>query len=89
MQATNNMKQVHITIEEHQGWLYAWRKKDGSFMGQGADVEELFERLKEDVPENKAVMFKISVDEGGDLLADRVKNLITERNASDDGAKEG
>jgi hypothetical protein len=89
MQATNNMKQVHITIEEHQGWLYAWRKKDGSFMGQGADIEGLFERLREDVPENKAVMFKISVDEGGDLLADRVKNLITERNASDDGAKEG
>jgi hypothetical protein len=58
-------------------------------MGQGADIEGLFERLREDVPENKAVMFKISVDEGGDLLADRVKNLITERNASDDGAKEG
>jgi hypothetical protein len=88
MQATN-MKQVHITIEEHQGWLYAWRKKDGHFLGQGADVDELFERLQEDVPENKAVMFKISVEEGGDLLAKRVNNLITERNVSDDGAKEG
>ena len=83
------IKKVHITIEEHQGWLYAWRKKDGSFMGQGADIEELFERLREDVPENEAVMFKISVEEGGEILAERLKKLLAERNASDDGAKTG
>lgn len=85
----DNIKKVHITIEEHQGWLYAWRKKDGKFMGQGPDMEALFERLQEDVPDGEAVMFKISVEDGADLLAERVKNLLTERNASDDGAKEG
>ena len=56
---------------------------------EGADIEALFERLHEDVPENQTVMFKISVEEGGEIVAERLKKLLTERNASDDGAKTG
>ena len=89
MEIPANIKTVNVYIEEHQGNLYAWRKRDHKFLGQGADIDALFERLHEDVPENEAVMFKISVEEGGEILAERLKKLLAERNASDDGAKTG
>lgn len=68
-----DIKQVHIYIEEHQGSLYAWRKKDHRFMGQGETVEKLFERMQEDVPDNQTVMFKVSIEDGGEILQKRAK----------------
>lgn len=69
----NQPKQIHIYIEEHQNCLYAWRKKDHKFMGQGTTVEALFERLHDDVPDGKTVMFKVAVDEGGEILQNWAK----------------
>jgi len=85
----DKIKTVNIYVEEHQGSLYAWRKRDHKFMGQGVDLEALFQRLYDEVPENEAVMFKISVEEGGEILAEKLKSMLAERNASDDGAKTG
>jgi len=70
----DNVKQVHLYIEEHQGSLYAWRKNDHRFMGQGETVAKLFERLHDDVPDGETVMFKIAVDEGGDILHARAQS---------------
>ena len=37
---------VEVKIEQHHGELYAFRKADDKFLGQGATREELIERLK-------------------------------------------
>ena len=37
---------VEVKIEEHHGQLYAFRKDTDKFLGQGANREELIERLK-------------------------------------------
>ena len=34
----DKIKTVNIYVEEHQGSLYAWRKRDHKFMGQGVDL---------------------------------------------------
>jgi hypothetical protein len=39
---------VEVVIEEHNGHLYAFRKEDNKFLGQGSDREALLERLKEE-----------------------------------------
>ena len=39
--------EVFVKIEQHHGALYAFRKDDDKFLGQGTTREELVERLKE------------------------------------------
>lgn len=39
--------EVFVKIEQHHGALYAFRKDNDKFLGQGATREELIERLKE------------------------------------------
>lgn len=41
-----DLEVIEVKIEEHHGELYAFRKSDDKFLGQGANREELIERLK-------------------------------------------
>ena len=68
-----DIKQVHIYVEEHQGSLYAWRKKDHHFLGQGETVAKLFERMQDDVPDGRTVVFKVALDDGGEILQKRAQ----------------
>lgn len=70
----------HMIIEEIQGHLYAWDKYSNEFLGQGATVEKLFERLQDDVPGGSTVVFRIAKEDGGQIL---YKRSLTEQN---DGA---
>jgi hypothetical protein len=56
-------------VEQHQGHLYAWRKSDHKFLGQGADRDSLFKRLSEDV--QGMVVYLCDVEDGGELLLDK------------------
>lgn len=65
-------KKVNIYVEEHNGWLYAWRKSDHEFLGQGATPQALFERMSEDVA--GTVVFLVSEDDGGHLVQKGLTN---------------
>lgn len=63
--------EVHLIIEELQGQLYAWDKFTNQFRGQGKTIADLFERLQEDIDEGCTVVFRISKEEGGQILYQR------------------
>ena len=58
---------VNVRIEEHGDQLYAYRKEDDKFLGQGRTQEALLSRMQE---QNKGTSFKIIVakEDGADLL---------------------
>jgi hypothetical protein len=57
---------VEVKIEEHQGCLYAFRKDNDKFLGQGATREELIERLKEEF--SGTVKMIVREVDGADLI---------------------
>ena len=56
---------VEVTIEQHQGVLYAYRKEDQQFLGQGTDREGLIASVTKRL---QGVRLKISDQDGADLL---------------------
>ena len=56
---------VEVTIEQHQGVLYAYRKDDQQFLGQGTDREGLIASVTKRL---QGVRLKISDQDGADLL---------------------
>jgi hypothetical protein len=42
----DDLDQLEVKIEQHQGQLYAFRLDNDQFLGQGASREELIESLK-------------------------------------------
>ena len=42
----DELDQLEVKIEQHQGQLYAFRLDNDQFLGQGASREELIESLK-------------------------------------------
>lgn len=44
---TTELEVCEVRIEQHQGQLYAYRKDNNHFLGQGADRDSLIERLKQ------------------------------------------
>ena len=62
------LKPVEITIEQHQGVLYAYRKDDQQFLGQGTDREGLIASVTKRL---QGVRLKISDQDGADLLQKR------------------
>jgi hypothetical protein len=65
---SSNPRKVEIYVEQHQGSLYAWRKSDHQFLGQGLDKAALFERMSEDVV--GTVVYLCNKEDGGELLLD-------------------
>ncbi len=57
--------QVEIRLEEHNQTLYAYRKDNEEFLGQGANQEELFKRIAERFQD---VKFVIKQADGAELL---------------------
>ena len=59
---------VEVTIEQHQGVLYAYRKADSQFLGQGTDRDTLVSSITNRL---QGVRLKISDSDGADLLQKR------------------
>lgn len=59
---------VEVTIEQHQGVLYAYRKADSQFLGQGTDRDTLVNSITNRL---QGVRLKISDSDGADLLQKR------------------
>lgn len=57
---------VEVKIEEHHGHLYAFRKDTNKFLGQGANREELIERLKHEF--SGTVKMIVRDTDGADLI---------------------
>lgn len=57
--------EVEITVEQHHGQLYAYRKDTDEFLGQGTDRDALVARIAE---KHKGTVFRVPKDSGADLL---------------------
>lgn len=57
------LEEIHIKLEQHQGQIYAFRKDNDAFLGQGEDRDSLIERLRQSLNNVRLI-----VDEGGELL---------------------
>lgn len=60
------MEVVEVKIEEHHGSLYAFRKDNDKFLGQGNNREELIERLRYEF--SGTVKMVVNKDDGADLI---------------------
>ena len=66
-EATNEeMEVVEVKIEKHHGSLYAFRKDNDKFLGQGENREELIERLKHEF--SGTVKMIVREADGADLI---------------------
>jgi hypothetical protein len=63
---TNELEVCEIRIEQHQGQLYAYRKSDDHFLGQGTDRDTLIERLKSQF--QKDIKLVITEEDGANLI---------------------
>lgn len=59
---------LEIRLEQHQGVLYAYRKSDSQFLGQGADREGLIASISQRMDNVRLI---IDQDDGADLLQKR------------------
>jgi hypothetical protein len=58
--------EIEVRIEQHGDQLYAYRKSDDHFLGQGRDRERLLERLKSEFSGD--VKLIITQEDGADLI---------------------
>lgn len=56
---------LEVRLEQHQGVIYAFRKDNDAFLGQGADREDLVKRLTENLSNVRVI---ISKEDGADLI---------------------
>lgn len=56
---------IEVKLEQHQGQIYAFRKDNDTFLGQGADRDSLIDHISKSM---KNVKLVISHDDGGELL---------------------
>lgn len=56
---------IEVRLEQHQGQLYAFRKDNDTFLGQGVDRDSLIDHISKSM---KNVKLVISHDDGGELL---------------------
>ncbi len=56
---------VEVKLEQHQGQIYAFRKDNDQFLGQGADTDSLIQRLNETM---KPCRVNVAKEDGADLL---------------------
>lgn len=57
---------VNVKIEEHHGCLYAFRKDDDKFLGQGSTREELIERISHEF--SGTIRMVVAKEDGADLI---------------------
>ena len=56
---------VEIRLEQEGNQIYAYRKSDSTFLGQGSDTDSLIERLNQNLTPCRVV---VSKEDGADLL---------------------
>lgn len=56
---------IEVRLEQHQGQLYAFRKDNDTFLGQGVDRDSLIDHISKRM---KNVKLVISHDDGSELL---------------------
>ncbi len=66
---SSELEVCEIRIEQHQGQLYAYRKSDDHFLGQGTDRDTLIERLKQQF--QKDIKLVITEEDGANLIKQR------------------
>ena len=59
----SGLEEIHIKLEQHQGQIYAFRKDNDAFLGQGTDRDSLIDHLKQ-----RMTNVRLIIDEGGELL---------------------
>ena len=64
---TNELVVCEIRIEQHQGQLYAYRKSDDHFLGQGTDKDTLIKRLKQQFQKDTKLV--ITEEDGAKYIA--------------------
>ena len=64
---TNELEVCEIRIEQHQGQLYAYRKSDDHFLGQGTDKDTLIKRLKQQFQKDTKLV--ITEEDGAKYIA--------------------
>lgn len=67
-ESQSDLDVVEIKLEQHSGVIYAFRKDNDQFLGQGADQEALIRRLGEKM---RNVRLLISREDGGELMGGR------------------
>ena len=61
----DSLTPVEITIEQHQGVLYAYRKDNQQFLGQGTDRQGLIDSISKRMTDVRLI---IDQNDGADLL---------------------
>ena len=61
----NSLTPLEVTIEQHQGVLYAYRKDTKQFLGQGTDREGLIDSISKRMTDVRLI---IDSADGADLL---------------------
>jgi hypothetical protein len=56
---------VEVRLEQDRGQIYAYRKSDDTFLGQGTDTDSLIARLNQNLTPCRVV---VSKEDGADLL---------------------
>lgn len=57
---------VEVKLEQHQGQIYAFRKDNDQFLGQGTDRDTLINRLQQQFDEGTTVVIREA--DGADLI---------------------
>lgn len=66
--AGNQLTPLEIVLEQHQGVLYAYRKDNSQFLGQGTDRASLIESISRRMTDVRLI---IDQEDGADLLQKR------------------
>jgi len=61
----SEIPEIEVTLEQHQGVIFAYSKDDGSFMAQGKTRDELFNALRARYKEIRCV---VAAENGAELL---------------------
>ena len=64
-ESTADLTVVEVRLEQEGNQIYAYRKDDSTFLGQGRDRDSLIERLTQNLTPCRVV---IDLEDGGDLL---------------------
>ncbi len=64
-QASESAAVVNVRLEQQGNQIYAYRKSDDLFLGQGTDPDSLIARLNETMTSSRVV---VSQEDGADLL---------------------
>jgi hypothetical protein len=66
--AEPELKIIEVRLEQHQGQIFAYRKDDDTFLGQGHDAEAVVKRLTENLEQCRVT---VAEEDGAELLQKR------------------